>query len=181
MSPLAAFVEMLGKQWLNRYLRHTGGSMIERCGDRQRKFDGLEKLLFHLFIESLSIMLQIALLLLACGLSRHMWSINTSVVHVVITFTVLGIVFYVGIVVAGTSNHYGPFQTPASTALRALQDRGVVQKSFARLSLAALRDSVMPQNVLANPSTPSVISLTRVTWGLPEGVSLRYITGFAIL
>ena len=41
MSLLAAFVAMLGKQWLNRYLRHTGGSVIERCGDRQRKFDGL--------------------------------------------------------------------------------------------------------------------------------------------
>ena len=41
MSLLAAFIAMLGKQWLNRYLRHTGGSVIERCGDRQRKFDGL--------------------------------------------------------------------------------------------------------------------------------------------
>lgn len=28
MSLLAAFVAMLGKQWLNRYLRHAGGSMI---------------------------------------------------------------------------------------------------------------------------------------------------------
>ena len=30
MSLLAAFVAMLSKQWLNRYLRHAGGSMIER-------------------------------------------------------------------------------------------------------------------------------------------------------
>ena len=37
ISLLAAFVAMLGKQWLNRYLRHSGGFMIERCGDRQRK------------------------------------------------------------------------------------------------------------------------------------------------
>jgi hypothetical protein len=69
MSLLAAFVAMLGKQWLNRYLRHTGRSMIERCGDRQRKFDGLERWPFHLCMESLPIMLQIALLLPACGLS----------------------------------------------------------------------------------------------------------------
>ena len=72
MSLLAAFVAMLGKQWLNRYLRHAGGSMIERCGDRQRKFDGLNKWPFRLFIESLPIMLQIALVLLTCGLSRYM-------------------------------------------------------------------------------------------------------------
>ena len=37
VSLLAAFVAMFGKQWLNRYLRNPGGSMIERCGDRQRK------------------------------------------------------------------------------------------------------------------------------------------------
>ena len=43
ISLLAAFVAMLGKQWLNRYLRNSGGSMIERCGDRQHKCDGLEK------------------------------------------------------------------------------------------------------------------------------------------
>ena len=64
MSLLAAFVAMLGKQWLNRYLRRAGGSMIERCGDRQRKCDGLQIWLFRLFIESLPVMLQIALLLL---------------------------------------------------------------------------------------------------------------------
>ena len=49
---LAAFVTMLGKQWLNRHLRHTGGSIIERCGERQRKFDGLEKWQFQLFIRT---------------------------------------------------------------------------------------------------------------------------------
>lgn len=57
MSLLAAFVAMLGKQWLNRYLRRAGGSMVERCGDRQRKFDGLQKWPFRFFIESLPIML----------------------------------------------------------------------------------------------------------------------------
>jgi len=175
MSLLAAFVAMLGKQWLNRYLRHTGGSMIERCGDRQRKFDGLEKWPFHLFIESLSVMIQIALLLLTCGLSWHMWSINTSVAHVVITFAILGTVFYVGIVVAGTSSRYSPFQTPASVTLRALRDRGVVQKLFTRLSLATLRDSVMSQDSLANQSAPRVISLIRVTWRLTRrGLVLLY-------
>ena len=118
MSLLAAFVAMLGKQWLNRFIRHTGGSMVERCGDRQRKFDGIEKWPFHFFIESLPAMLQIALLLLACGLSRYMWSVNVSVARVVISFTLLGFLFYIGIVVAGISSYECPFQTPLSTALR---------------------------------------------------------------
>jgi len=117
ISLLAAFVAMLGKQWLNRYLRNSGGSMIERCGDRQRKFNGLKKWPLHFFVESLPVMLQVALLLLACGLCRHMWSINTPVACTLISLTGVGVVFYIGIVIAGMSSYACPFQTPASTAL----------------------------------------------------------------
>src|SRR5579872_7460096 len=127
MSLMSAFVAMLGKQWLYRYRRHTGGSIIERCGNRQRKFDGLEKWRFHLFIESLPMMLQLALLLLACGLSRYMWSVNMSVARVIISFTVLGVLFYIAILVAGTSSYVCPFQTPVSLALRSLGDSGIVK------------------------------------------------------
>jgi len=109
---------MLGKQWLNRYLRNTGGSMIERCGDRQRKRDGLQKWPFHLFIESLPLMLQAALLLLVCGLCRHMATINATVAIILITLTALGVLFYLGIVIAGTSSYECPFQTPVSNGLR---------------------------------------------------------------
>jgi hypothetical protein len=108
--------------------------MVERCGDRQRKFDGLEKWPFRLFIESLPVMLQIALLLLTCGLSRYMWSVNTSVAWVVISFTVLPTLFYFGIVVAGTSSYECPFQTPVSTALRDLKGSGTIQKLLASMS-----------------------------------------------
>jgi hypothetical protein len=94
--------------------------MIERCGDRQRKFDGLKKWPFHLFIESLPVMLQVALLLLVCGLCRHMASINPSVAGVLISLTVLGGLFYLGIVIAGTSSYECPFQTPVSTGLCSL-------------------------------------------------------------
>jgi hypothetical protein len=133
MSLLAAFVAMLGKQWLNRYLRHTGGSMIERCGDRQRKFDGLEKWPFRLCMESLPIMLQIALLLLTCGLSRYVWSVNISVGRVVISFTALGVLFYIAVVAAGTSSYECPFQTPVSIGLRHLRDSETTWKVLASL------------------------------------------------
>ena len=123
ISLLAAFIAMLGKQWLNRYLRNAGGSMIERCGDRQRKRDGLQKWPFHLFVESLPLMLQVALLLLACGLCRHMLSINTSVAAILITLTVLGVLFYIGIVIAGMSSYDCPFQTPVSATLCSLWEK----------------------------------------------------------
>ena len=62
-------------------------------------------------------MLQAALLLLACGLCRHIWSINASVALTLISLTGLGVVFYVTIVIAGVSSYGCPFQTPASIAL----------------------------------------------------------------
>ena len=129
LSLLAAFVAMLGKQWLNRYLRDTGGSIAERCGDRQRKRNGIEKWPFELFIESLPVMLQIALLLLAVGLSRYMWTINVSVASTILGLTAFGVGFFMLIVVAGTSSYECPFQTPASLALRALG----VHRTFKRL------------------------------------------------
>ena len=117
---LAAFVAMLGKQWLNRYLRNSGGSMIELCVDRQRKWDELQKWPLHFFVESLPVMLQVSLLLLACGFCQHMWTINTPVACTLISLTGLGVVFYVGIVIAGMSSYACPFQTPMSIALRGL-------------------------------------------------------------
>ena len=123
ISLLAALVAMLGKQWLNRHLRNSGGSMIERCGDRQRKCDGLEKWPFHFFVESLLVMLQVALLFLACGLCRYMWSVNAWVAYTLIGLTGLGIAFYVVIVIAGMSSYACPFQTPASAALRGLRKK----------------------------------------------------------
>ena len=97
--------------------------MIERCGDRQRKCDGLEKWPLHFFIESLPVMLQAALLLLAYGLCRYMWSVNPFVAYTLITLTGFGVVFYVGIVVAGMTSYACPFQTPASVPLRGLRKK----------------------------------------------------------
>jgi len=142
--------------------------MVERCGDRQRKFDGLEKWPFRLFVESLPIMLQIALLLLTCGLSRYMWSVNTSVAGVVISFTVLGMVFYIGIVVAGTSSYECPFQTPASIGLRHLRDSGTTRKLLARLSPSNVISLVYAtrrntRRLVARLSLPNVFSFMYAT------------------
>jgi len=50
-SLFAAFLAMLGKQWVNRYLRNRGDSAADKSRDRQRKLDGFEKWRFHLAIE----------------------------------------------------------------------------------------------------------------------------------
>ena len=143
--------------------------MVERCDDRQRKFGGVEKWPFQMFIESLPIILQIALLLLACGLSRYMWSVNTSVARVVVSFTILGVLFYIGIVVVGTSSYECPFQTPASISLRYLRDSGAIQKLVAGLSLADLISLIHAtrrntQKLLVNLSLYNTTSFIYATW-----------------
>ena len=148
ISLLAALIAMLGKQWLNRYLRHAGGSMIERCGDRQRKCDGLEKWPFHLFVESLPVMLQIALLLLACGLGRYMVSVNTAVACTLIILTGLGVLFYIGIVIASASSYDCPFQTPGSAPLRSLWSKirpyPIPAARLTAVALRALGETIRP-------------------------------------
>jgi len=142
--------------------------MIERCGDRQRKFDGLEKWPFRFFVESLPMILQIALFLLMSGLSRYMWSVNTSVARIVISFTVLGLLFFIGIVIAGTSSYECPFQTPASIALRHLRDTWKTRKLMASLSLSNVISLIhatrrATRRLLVNLSLPNTISLVYAT------------------
>ena len=117
-SLFAAFLAMLGKQWVNRYLRNRGGSAADKSRDRQRKLDGFEKWHFHLAIESLPAMLQFALLLLGCALSMYLWTISRTVAGVVVAVTLFGVTSYVFLTLAATLHYNCPYQTPPSTIIR---------------------------------------------------------------
>ena len=117
-SLFAAFLAMLGKQWINRYLRNRGGSAADKSRDRQRKLDGLQKWYFHLTIESLPVMLQLALLLLGWALSQYLWTLSRTVAGVIIAVTALGLTLYVFLTLAATFCYNCPYQTPPSTSIR---------------------------------------------------------------
>ena len=68
-------------------------------------------------------MLQAALLLLGCALSRYLWEINITVASIVLGVTSFGIAFYFFIVVASTVSDSCPYQTPGSHVLRYLGPR----------------------------------------------------------
>ena len=119
-SLFAAFLAMLGKQWVNRYLRNRGGSAADKSRDRQRKLDGLEKWRFHLTIESLPVMLQLALLLLGCALSLYLWTISRAVAGVAIAVTLFGVTSYVFLTLAATLYYNCPYQTPPSIFTRTI-------------------------------------------------------------
>ncbi|KAF9780471.1 hypothetical protein BJ322DRAFT_1112471 [Thelephora terrestris] len=129
-SLLAALLAMLGKQWLNRYdSSDMRRSAVERDQNRQRKLDGITAWYFDYVMESLPVMLQAALLLLGCALSRYLWEVSTIVASVVVGVTSFGVLFYLFIVIAGVASESCPYQTPASLVLRYL--KGPFEKSGA--------------------------------------------------
>ncbi|KAF9645111.1 hypothetical protein BDM02DRAFT_703128 [Thelephora ganbajun] len=69
-------------------------------------------------MESLPLMLQVALLLLGCALSRYLWEIDTTVASVVIGVTSLGVLFCFFIAFAGAIYGSCPYQTPAANIIR---------------------------------------------------------------
>ena len=157
-SLFAAFLAMLGKQWINRYLRNRGGSAPDKSRDRQRKLDGLEKWRFHLTIESLLVMLQFALLLLGCALSRYLWLISRTVAGVVVAVTLFGVTSYVLLTLAATFYSKCPYQTPLSILARSLVGYlACSNDSFAR----SLRSLVAP--------FPSIKDLRRTLRHLRSG------------
>jgi len=118
-SLFAAFLAMLGKQWLNRYAStDMRGSAIERSQNRQRKLNGIVTWYFDHVMESLPLMLQIALLLLGCALSNYLWGVDITTASVVLGVTSLGAISYLFVVVAGTASVSCPYQTPGARILR---------------------------------------------------------------
>ena len=121
VSLLSAFLATLGKQWLNRYASSDlRGSAVERSHNRQRKLDGIVAWYFDHVMEALPLMLQAALLLLGCALSRYLWHISITVASVVVGATSFGVAFYLFIIVAGVTSESCPYQTPGSRILRHL-------------------------------------------------------------
>ena len=118
-SLFSAFLAMLGKQWLNRYdSADMRGTAIERAQSRQRKLNGIVAWYFHYVMESLPLMLQGALLLLGCALSRYLWEVNIVVASVVLGITSFGMALYLLIVIAGTAFESCPYQTPGASICR---------------------------------------------------------------
>ena len=112
---LAALTAMLGKQWLNRYSQvDMHGSLTDRGRDRQRKMNGMENWGFKFVMECLPLMLQGALLLLGCALSKYLFTVDNLAAWVVLGFTTSGCLFYLVIVVAAITSYDCPFQTPLS-------------------------------------------------------------------
>ena len=140
-SLFSAFLAMLGKQWLNRYASiDMRGSAIERSQNRQRKLDGIVTWYFDHVMESLPLMLQFALLLLGCALTRYLWEIDTTVASVILSVTSFGVAFYIFFVIAGAASASCPYQTPGANILRRIPPLAlsVLRPAFSRSKVILL-------------------------------------------
>ena len=182
-SLFSAFLAMLGKQWLNRYAStDMQGTGIERSWDRQRKLDGIITWYFDHVMESLPLMLQIALLLLGCALSLYLWEINATIAYVVVGVTGLGVTFYAFAVVAGTASASCPYQTPGARILRHVIYHVLPDMHYhiLRPTLGLLRSA--PRALISNFSFLNFFELAWST-SLDECICYlpMYILGFPLL
>lgn len=65
-------------------------------------------------MDSLPVMLEVALLLLGCVIPRYLWEIDMTIVLVVLIFTSFSVLFYISIVIAGVAYPSCPYQTPCA-------------------------------------------------------------------
>ncbi|KAF9642699.1 hypothetical protein BDM02DRAFT_1973684 [Thelephora ganbajun] len=165
-SLLSAFLAMLGKQWLNRYASiDMRGSAIERSQNRQRKLDGIVVWYFDHVMESLPVMLQVALLLLGCALSRYLWEIDTTVASVVLGVTSFGVLFYLFIVFAGAASDACPYQTPVANVIRPVL--GLPRSAYALfVRHSKLHDKFVRHRRYIDRSSPLDTMRTTLTYSL---------------
>ena len=112
---LAAFLAMLGKQWLNL---HVEGSLIDRSRHRELRMRGMITWRFKIIMECLPFVMQLSLFLLGYALAQYLWSLSRTVAAVIAAFTSFGVLFYLFIVFASTVWKTCPFQTPVSIVFR---------------------------------------------------------------
>ncbi|KAF9784007.1 hypothetical protein BJ322DRAFT_1109852 [Thelephora terrestris] len=122
IAPDTAFPQLTGPdptivhQWINLYSRaEMSVSTIDRIRHRQRTMKGMVTWHFDSLMESLPLLLQVALLLLGHALSDYLFTINSVVAGVVV-----GVLFYLLIRSAATLSYNCPFQVPVSFMIRSM-------------------------------------------------------------
>ncbi|KAG8949340.1 hypothetical protein FRC03_000376 [Tulasnella sp. 419] len=116
---LASVGVIFGKQWLAYYERSSAvGNLEDRVVNRQNLTDGFYMYSVHEFLYSLSILIQIAVLIFLVGFIDYLYDLHTGVALVVISIVCLGGLVYACTVVSAALDPECPFQTPVSMLLR---------------------------------------------------------------
>ncbi|KAF9649473.1 hypothetical protein BDM02DRAFT_3082215, partial [Thelephora ganbajun] len=107
----AAFVTILGRQWLNHYAKPERGSSVSSIRNRKLKIDGMDTWRFNLVMDCLPLMHQAALVLLGSGLTYYLFFLEQTIAGVVVGFTSFYLFFYTISSLAATFSGHCPYQT----------------------------------------------------------------------
>ena len=175
---------MLGKQWLASYdSADVRGSIVERGQNRQRKLGGIVWWKFGYVMELLPLMLQAALLLLGCALSRYLWEVDVTTASVVLGVTSFGVIFYIFIIIAGTASDSCPYQTPHSRILRHLSNTfyHALRHTLRRIRLQVSRVRHIPSRAITLFIRLIKTSYSYVVLSYFRGVSWKSRPGLILL
>ncbi|KZV96326.1 hypothetical protein EXIGLDRAFT_671188, partial [Exidia glandulosa HHB12029] len=95
LSLSAALVSILCKQWLREYERDIGHSAEQSLGVRQVKFEGLEYWRVGAIVNSIPLLLQVALALFLIGICELLWNVHRAVAIAATGLTIATGAFYV--------------------------------------------------------------------------------------
>ncbi|KAJ6452410.1 hypothetical protein C8R45DRAFT_1112972 [Mycena sanguinolenta] len=140
---LAALLAVLGKQWLLHYGSARERGTIEEKGlERQRKLDGLRRWNFDLVMQIFPLLLQLALLLFAVGLSFYLWTVNRAIAWIILSLSSTAFILHAAMVVSALEYPDSPFQTSLTTLLRATTEF-TIPRSLHNL-FKTMRDAAAP-------------------------------------
>ena len=118
-SLLSSFTGLLAKQWISHY--NTQADWAEtipmQCRVRELRFQGLRRWRFYYIMETVSILLQIALFLFTLGLVEYLRSSSLILSYIALTFLIIGLSFFGFTIVTGIFFNSCPFKSPLTEFL----------------------------------------------------------------
>ncbi|KAJ7802139.1 hypothetical protein B0H14DRAFT_3884747 [Mycena olivaceomarginata] len=163
MTLLASLLTVLGKQWILNFSAAGEKGTIEARGiDRQKKLDGLRKWKFDAIMQTFPLLLQVALLLFATGLSLYLWNIHAALASIVLSFTALGFTVYMVLLASAAVSPDSPFQTPLTPLVTWLTSTHLWKKSsqFLQRVTQQLLQSIHDHPLPFLPSHPQAVSVS---------------------
>lgn len=156
-SLLTALLAILLKQGLNLHLVFARGSVIGRCADRQRRYDGFQKWSFVCFDQLLPILLCSSPICIILGVCARTVPMNCYVSWSFRAFAVLGLAMYFKISFDATMS-LRKHRPPRSTAPPGLRKKVGPRATAALLTITAACRSVYERL----PRPPALVALRHV-------------------
>ncbi|KAG8765286.1 hypothetical protein FRC12_007594 [Ceratobasidium sp. 428] len=120
LSVGVSLIALLGKDWARAYMAELTGQPYQQARKRQQRWDSLEKWRMPQVILFLPIVLHLALLLFAIGLTVYLWRIHLGAAVPVLVVTLAATAVYVVSTVFPLVHKNCPYGTPLAQLLSIL-------------------------------------------------------------